>query len=80
MLTKIECTNGKWTIVLNTTNSLLRFAVTDKEKLEFYSQDSSFEGSVGCGNVMHTAFIYFKPLPGNQTRFSGDAVAIEFTR
>jgi tetratricopeptide (TPR) repeat protein len=80
VLTQIECKNGKWTIVLNTVNSLLRFTVTNKEKLEFYSQDSSFEGSVGCGNVMHTAFIYYKPLPGNQTRFTGDAVAIEFTR
>jgi tetratricopeptide (TPR) repeat protein len=80
VLTQIECANGKWTIVLNTANSLLRFTVTNKEKLEFYSQDSSFEGSVGCGKVLHTAFIYYKPLPGNQTRFAGDAVAIEFTR
>lgn len=80
VLTQIECKNGKWTIVLNTTNSLLRFTVTDKEKLEFYSQDTSFEGSINCGNVMHTAFIYYKPLPGNQTRFAGEAVAIEFTK
>lgn len=80
VLTQIECANGKWTITLNTANSLLRFSVTDKEKLEFYSQDPSFEGSVGCGNVMHTAFIYYKPLSGKATRFAGDAVAIEFTR
>jgi tetratricopeptide (TPR) repeat protein len=80
VLTQIECKDGKWTIVLNTANSLLRFTVSDKEKLEFYSQDPSFEGSINCGNVMHPAFIYFKPAAANQTRFAGDAVAIEFTR
>jgi tetratricopeptide (TPR) repeat protein len=80
VLTQIECANGKWTIVLNTANSLLRFTVSDKEKLEFYSQDSSFEGKISCGNVLHTAFIYYKPLAGNQTRFAGDAVAIEFMK
>src|SRR5205085_4178178 len=80
VLTQIECAGGKWTIVLNNASGLLRFAVTDKSKLEFYSQDPSFEGSVNCGQVMHTAFVYYKPLPGNQTRFAGEAVAIEFTK
>ena len=79
-MTQIQCANDRWTIVLNTANSLLRFTVSDKEKLEFYSQDSSFEGKINCGNVLHTAFVYYKPLAGNQTRFAGDAVAIEFTR
>ncbi len=80
VLTQIECKDGKWTIVLNTTNNLLRFTVSDKEKLEFYSQDPSFEGSINCGNVMHPAYIYYKPAAGGQSRYAGDAVAIEFTR
>ena len=58
---------------------LLRFAVSDKDKLEFYSQDPSFEGQVNCGPVNKIAYIYFKPMPG-QTKVAGDAVAVEFTR
>jgi tetratricopeptide (TPR) repeat protein len=78
VLVSIECKNGKWTLVVNTANDLLRFAVSDKEKLEFYSQDPSFEGSVNCGSVNKIAFIYFKPMAG-PSKFAGDAVAVEFT-
>ncbi len=79
VLVSIECKTGKWTLVVNTANDLLRFAVSDKEKLEFYSQDPSFEGSVNCGSVNKIAFIYFKPMAG-QSKFAGDAVAVEFTQ
>lgn len=79
VLVSIECKNGKWTLVVNTATDLLRFAVSDKDKLEFYSQDPSFEGSVNCGSVNKIAFIYFKPMAG-QTKFAGDAVAVEFTQ
>ncbi|MFL6274941.1 MAG: tetratricopeptide repeat protein [Blastocatellia bacterium] len=80
VLTQIECGNGKMRILLNTADSLLRFDVTDIQKLQYYSQDPSFEGSVGCGKVLHVAYVYYKPLPGNQARFAGDAVAIEFAK
>lgn len=78
VLVSLECKNGKWTLVVNTANELLRFTVSDKEKLEFYSQDPSFEGSVNCGSVNKIAFIYFKPIAG-ESKFAGDAVAVEFT-
>jgi hypothetical protein len=52
--------------------------VSDKDKLEFYSQDPSFEGMVKCGDVNKVAFIYFKPIEG-ESKFAGDAVAVEFT-
>jgi tetratricopeptide (TPR) repeat protein len=79
VLVSIECKAGKWTLVVNTRDDLLRFAVSDKDKLEFYSQDPDFEGSVKCGPVNKIAFIYFKPMAG-QTKLAGDAVAVEFTR
>jgi hypothetical protein len=79
VLVSIECKAGKWTLVVNTRSDLLRFAVSDKDKLEFYSQDPSVEGAVKCGPVNKVAFIYFKPMPA-QTKLAGDAVAVEFTR
>jgi hypothetical protein len=79
-LTMIECAKGKWTLVVNVQDKLRRFTVTNTAQLKLYSQDPSFEGSVGCGKVMHAAFIYYKPLADKQTRFAGDAVAIEFTK
>lgn len=79
VLVSIECKAGKWTLVVNTKSDLVSFAVSDKEKLEFYSQDPQFDGKVNCGSINKIAYIYFKPMPG-QSRFAGDAVAVEFTR
>jgi tetratricopeptide (TPR) repeat protein len=79
VLVSIECKAGKWTLVVNTKDDLLRFAVSDKDKLEFYSQDPEFEGKVNCGTVNKIAFIYFKPMAG-KSAFAGDAVAVEFTQ
>jgi len=79
VLVSIECKAGKWTLVVNTKADLITFAVSDKDKLEFYSQDPQFEGQVKCGSVNKIAFIYFKPMPG-QSKFAGDAVAVEFTK
>ena len=78
VLVSIECKAGKWTLVVNTKDDLLRFAVSDKDKLEFLSQDPQVEGQVNCGTINKIAFIYFKPLPG-QSKLAGDAVAVEFT-
>lgn len=79
VLVSIECKAGKWTLVVNTKDDLLRFAASDKDKLEFHSQDPEVEGQVNCGSVNKIAFIYFKPMPG-QSKFAGDAVAVEFTK
>jgi len=79
VLVSIECERGKWVLVVQKSNDILRFAVGDKDKLEVYSQDPSFEGSVNCGPVNKIAYIYYKPMPG-QSKFAGDAVAVEFTR
>ena len=79
VLVSIECKAGKWTLVVNTKDDLLRFAVSDKDKLEFYSQDPQVEGQAKCGSVNRIAFIYFKPMPG-QSKLAGDAVAVEFTQ
>ena len=80
LLASIECSNGKWTLVVKMPDRVVRFAVTDKEKLQFYSQDPGFDGSIGCGAVNRPAFIYFKALPAEQTLFAGDALAVEFTK
>jgi len=79
VLVSIECKAGKWTLVVNTKDDLLRFTVSDKDKLEFYSQDPEFEGKVNCGPVNKIAFIYFKAIAG-QPKSAGDAVAVEFTQ
>ena len=79
VLIAIECRAGKWTLVLKASDNQMRFMVSNKDKLEFFSQDPSFGGAVRCGPVNKTAFIYFKPLAG-QTKLAGDAVAVEFTR
>jgi hypothetical protein len=79
VLVSIECKAGKWTLVVNTKDDLLRFAVSDKDKLEFFSQDPKVEGQVNCGPVNKIAYIYFKPIAG-QGKLAGDAVAVEFTR
>jgi hypothetical protein len=79
VLVAIECTAGKWTLAVKASNKRMRFMVSNKAKLEFFSQDPSFEGSVRCGPVNKNAFIYFRPLAG-KTALAGDAVAVEFIR
>jgi len=79
VLAAIECSAGKWTLAVKTADARLRFMVSNKAKLEFFSQDPSFEGSVRCGPVNKNAFIYFKPIMG-KTTLAGDAVAVEFIR
>ena len=79
VLTAIECAKGNWVLIVQTPEKLVRFTVSDKEKLEFYSQDSQFDGNIGCGAVNRPAFIYFKPSPAGQAA-AGDAVAVEITK
>jgi hypothetical protein len=79
VLVSIECARGKWTLVVQTSERMLRFNVADKDKLEFYSQVADSDGTVNCGPIGKVAFIYFKPAAG-QSKFDGDAVAVEFTR
>jgi len=79
VLISVECERGKWVLVVQKSNDILRFAVSDKDKLEFYSQDPDSEGKINCGAVNKIAYIYYKPMAG-QSKFAGDAVAVEFTR
>ena len=79
VLVAIECSAGKWTLIVKANANRIRFMVSNKDKLEFFSQDPSFAGAVRCGPVNKTAFIYFKPVAG-QTKLAGDAMAVEFTR
>jgi len=79
VLVSIDCKGGTWTLVVNTKDDLLRFIVSNKDKLEFFSQDPDVDGQVKCGPINRIAFIYFKPVAG-QKNVAGDAVAVEFTR
>jgi tetratricopeptide (TPR) repeat protein len=79
VLLAIECRAGKWTLLVKSNDNRLRFIVSNKAKLEFYSQDPRFEGAVRCGPVNKNAFIYFKPM-ATPSKVAGDAVAVEFTR
>jgi len=79
VLVAIECRAGRWTLVVNARDNRMRFMVSNKDKLEFYSQGPGFAGALRCGPVNKNAFIYFKPVAG-QTKLAGDAVAVEFTR
>ena len=79
VLIAIECRAGKWTLVVKAAENRLRFMVSNKEQLDFFSQDPSFGGAVRCGPINRNAFIYFKPLQG-KTNLAGDAVAVEFTK
>jgi tetratricopeptide (TPR) repeat protein len=79
VLLAIDCRSGKWTLVVKAGDNRLRFTVSNKTRLEFYSQDPSFEGAVRCGPINRNAFIYFKPTPST-SKVAGDAVAVEFTR
>jgi tetratricopeptide (TPR) repeat protein len=78
VLVSVECNGGEWTLVINT-RDLLRFAVTNKDKLELYSQDPQFDGKISCGSVNRIAYIYYKPI-SRRPELAGDVVAIEFTR
>jgi tetratricopeptide (TPR) repeat protein len=78
MLAVIECDDGM-VLALRTREKLLRYSVSDVAKLQFFSQDPEFKGNIGCGPINLRAYIYFKSLSG-QTRFAGDAVAVEFVK
>lgn len=81
LLTAIECPNGRMVLVVRTPAKLIRFAVTDVVGLQFFSQDPKFDGkTIGCGPVNRTAFFYYKPMPGTENQYAGDAVAVEFAR
>ena len=78
VLVAIECGNGM-ILVFKTRDKVLRFSVGDVTALQFYSQDPEFKGDIGCGPMNLKAYLYFKALPG-QTKFAGDAVAVELAK
>jgi hypothetical protein len=66
-------------LAFRTREKLLRYTVSDVANLQFVSQDPEFKGNIGCGPINLKAYLYFKPAAG-QTRFAGDAVAVEFVK
>lgn len=76
-LAAIEC-GGGMVLVVKAGEKLLRFAVTDPNKLQFLTQDPKLNPKIGCGPINLAAFIHYKPISGG--KFSGDAVAVEFRK
>ena len=79
VLAAIECEGGM-VLVFKSGDKLLRFGVSDVINLQFYTHDPQFSPQMGCGPINLPAFIHFKPMSGNQTKFAGDAVAVEFKK
>ena len=78
VLTAIECGDGM-VLVFRSGDKVLRFSATDPVKLQFFSKDPSISVNIGCGPINIPAFVFYKPL-NNQSPFTGDAVAVEFTK
>jgi tetratricopeptide (TPR) repeat protein len=79
-LAAIECQGTGLVLALRSNGKMLRFSVSDPAKLQFYSHDPDFHTDIGCGPINHAAFIHFKPVAATQSSFSGDAVAVEFSK
>ena len=77
VLAAIEC-DGGMVLVFKSGDKLLRFGVSNVVNLQFYTHDPQFTPQMGCGPINLPAFVHFKPSSGNQTKFAGDAVAVEF--
>jgi hypothetical protein len=80
VLAAIECNGGGMVLVFKSGEKLLRFGVSDVINLQFYTQDPQLNSQMGCGPINLPAFIYFKPVSGNQSKLAGDAVAAEFKK
>jgi tetratricopeptide (TPR) repeat protein len=76
-LAVIECGSGM-VLAVKAGEKLLRFSVTDPNKLQFLTQDPKLNRQIGCGAINLAAFIHYKPTSGGQ--FAGDAVAVEFRK
>ncbi|HLG15643.1 MAG TPA: tetratricopeptide repeat protein [Blastocatellia bacterium] len=79
VLTVIECEGTGLVLVLKTASGTSRFRAADPPKLLFYSQDPQAEVSIACGPINLRAFVHFKPTTGD-SKFAGDAVAVEFRK
>ncbi|HKP84789.1 MAG TPA: tetratricopeptide repeat protein [Blastocatellia bacterium] len=77
-LAAIECSGASMTLVIKSDAKVLRFSVSDLSNLQFYTQDPKFTPQMRCGPINLPVFIHFKPVPDNQSKFAGDAVAVEF--
>lgn len=76
-LAAIEC-GGGMVLAVKAGDKLLRFAVTDPNKLQFLTQDPKLNRQIGCGSINLAAFVHYKPISGG--KFAGDAVAVEFRK
>lgn len=77
-LTALECKGAGMVIIFKSGENTLRFSVSDLANLQFYAQDPQFNPQMRCGLINLSAFIHFKPISDSQSKFAGDAVAIEF--
>jgi tetratricopeptide (TPR) repeat protein len=78
VLAALECDGRGIAIAFKAGDKLLRFAVSDPSKLVFYSRNPEKKINIGCGPINLPAFIYYGPAPSGQSRFAGNAVAVEF--
>ncbi len=76
-LAAIECGAGM-VLAVKAGERLVRFAVTDPNKLQFLTQDPKLSPQIRCGPINLAAFIHYKPI--SDGKFSGDAVAVEFRK
>ena len=76
-LAVIECGSGM-VLAVKVGEKVVRFSVTDPNKLQFLSQDPKLNRQIGCGTINLAAFIHYKPASGG--KFAGDVVAVEFRK
>jgi tetratricopeptide (TPR) repeat protein len=77
-LAAIECGGLGMVLAVKAGDKLLRFMVSDSNKLQFVTHDPELHPNIGCGPINLAALIHFKPVTGG--KFAGDAVAVEFTK
>jgi tetratricopeptide (TPR) repeat protein len=78
VLAAIECDGNGIVIAFKAGDNLLRFGVSDPNKLSFYTRSTQPSVNIGCGPINLPAFIHYAPAPAGKAMFAGDAVAIEF--
>lgn len=78
VMAAIECDGRGITIAFKAGDKLSRFLVSDPNKLAFYRRESQPDVNIACGPINMPAIIHYKPVKQGESRFAGDAVAIEF--
>ena len=58
----IECDGRGITIAFKAGDKLLRFSVSDPNKLAFYRRESQPDVKIACGPINMPAIIHYKPV------------------